>query len=103
MNILDARKRGFETRFVMEADTDFRVRVRRDRILALWAAGLMGLDDAAAEGYAHTLVRAGIDRPDGNAVLERLCADLDGRVGQEAIRDRMMEAHAEARAKVGDA
>ena len=43
MTTFDDRERGFEKRFALDQDQEFKAHARRNRALGEWAAGLMGL------------------------------------------------------------
>jgi hypothetical protein len=78
MAVFDERERAFEARFQHDQELQFKVKVRRNRLLGLWAAERMGLDAAAAEAYAGEVVDsefAGGDRH----VVEKVRSDLNAR------------------------
>ena len=43
MTTFDDRERAFENKYAHDEEMRFRAEARRDRLLGLWAAGLMGL------------------------------------------------------------
>jgi hypothetical protein len=47
------REKGYERDFERKQELAFKVKARRNHLLGLWAAGQMGLSDAAAEAYAR--------------------------------------------------
>jgi len=48
------------------------VQARRNKLLGLWAADLMGVDDASAETYAKDVVVSDFEAPgDGDVLQER--------------------------------
>ena len=54
MTTFDNRENAFENKFAHDADLHFKVTARRNKLVGLWAAELMGLTpeeaDAATEG-----------------------------------------------------
>ena len=48
MTTFDEREKDFEARFKHDQELQFKVTARRNRLLGLWAAGLMGLGGEAA-------------------------------------------------------
>ncbi|MES2035802.1 MAG: ATPase inhibitor subunit zeta, partial [Pseudomonadota bacterium] len=44
MSTFDDREKGFEKKFALDAEQEFKASARRNRLLGEWAAGLMGLE-----------------------------------------------------------
>ena len=78
MAIFDDREKEFEARYKQDQELQFKVKARRNRLLGLWAAGLMGMTGDAAEAYAKSIVEAAIDGGDPH-VIDKVCADLNGK------------------------
>jgi hypothetical protein len=100
MTTFDDREKAFEAKFRLDQDLDFKVRMRRDRLLGLWAAEMLGLEDPAA--YARSVVEAEFDRPDHDAAL-KVAQDLAARgvtVSEDEIRLRLDAFSAQARAEI---
>ena len=70
------RENAFEKRFVADETLRFRALARRNKALAGWAAGLMGLPADGVETYARNFV-AGQVGQDDEAVFASLRKDLD--------------------------
>ena len=54
MTTFDEREKAFENKFEHDMELQFKARARRNKMLGLWAAGLMGKSGADAEAYART-------------------------------------------------
>ncbi len=67
MTLFDDREKAFEAKYRMDQETDFKITVRRDKLLGLWAAGRMGLEGDAAKAYALSVVDAEFSEPDHDA------------------------------------
>ncbi|MCG5239269.1 DUF1476 domain-containing protein [Azospirillum doebereinerae] len=76
MTTFDDREKAFEDKFRHDEDVLFRVRVRRDTLAGLWAAGLMGMNAAEAQAYARRIVEVDIGTPGPHDIRDRLSADL---------------------------
>ncbi|HEX7006809.1 MAG TPA: DUF1476 domain-containing protein [Alphaproteobacteria bacterium] len=76
MPTFDERKKAFEAKFKHDADLRFRATARRNKLLGLWAAGLMGLSGAEAEAYAKEVVAADFEKPGDDDVVQKVIADL---------------------------
>ena len=91
MTTFDDREASFESKFAHDADMQFRAEARRNKLVGLWAAGLMGLsgDDAAA--YAMTVVQADFEEAGSDDVVRKLAGDLGDKAGTDAIRAKLAE------------
>jgi hypothetical protein len=93
----DDRENAFENKFAHDAEMQFKAEARRNKLLGLWAAGLMGKsgDDAAA--YAKEVVAADFAEAGDDDVLRKVAGDLGARATPEAIRAKMTELMVEAK------
>ena len=71
----DDRKNAAEAKFKHDQEFQFKVNARRNKLLGLWAAGLMGLDGADAEAYAKQVVVSDFDEPGDNDVLRKVSGE----------------------------
>lgn len=67
MTMFDDREKAFEAKHRLDQEIQFRVNVRRDKLLGLWAAEKLGLTADAAKAYALSVVDAEFSEPDHNA------------------------------------
>jgi hypothetical protein len=76
MTTFDERESAFEKKFEHDQELQFRVNARKNKLLGLWAAGLMGKSGADAEAYAKEIVMVDFDKPGDAPVIEKLMKDL---------------------------
>ena len=76
MSGFDDRERAFEKKFEKDQELQFKARARRNSLLGLWAAGLMGIKGAAADAYAKDVVEADFEEPGDDDVLRKIMNDL---------------------------
>ena len=76
MTTFDKREEAFEKKFAVEEELRFKAEARRNKLLGLWVASLLGRSGEAAAAYASELVAADLDHPDGGA-LRKVTGDLD--------------------------
>lgn len=68
---------GFEiAKLSTSHDLAFRVRNRRNRLMGLWAASRLALDEAGAEAYAREMVAVGVQHVADDALVDRLRNDF---------------------------
>jgi hypothetical protein len=76
MTTFNEREKAFEDKFQHDMELQFKARARRNKLLGLWAAGLMGKSGAAAEAYARDIVMADFEKPGDHDVVHTLLHDL---------------------------
>jgi hypothetical protein len=99
MTTFDERERAFETQYARDQEMQFRIFARRNKLLGAWAARLMGLTEAEAEGYAKEVVHADFEEAGDEVVIRKLLGDLtsagvdidEARI-REAVEHRTVEA-----------
>lgn len=100
MTTFDDRESAFESKFAHDADMQFRAEARRNKLLGLWAAGLLGKSDDAAMEYAMTVVAADMKEPGSEDVVAKVAADLVGKASESEIRAKLGELLAVAKAQL---
>jgi hypothetical protein len=100
MTTLDNRERAFEDKFARDAEVEFKVVARRDRLVGLWAAEKLGKTGEEAAKYAASIVVVDFDEPGEEDVFNKLFADLAGIATEAEIRDHMASTLIEARHQV---
>jgi len=76
MTTFDEREKAFEQKYEHDQELQFKAKSRRNKLLGLWAAGLMGKTGDEAESYAREIVVADFEKPGHHDVIERLVRDL---------------------------
>tara|TARA_R110002096_G_scaffold256697_1_gene450009 strand:+ start:6819 stop:7160 length:342 start_codon:yes stop_codon:yes gene_type:complete len=89
MTTFDEREHAFEAKYAHDADMQFRAEARCNKLVGLWAAGLLGKTGDAAAEYAMTVVSADFEEPGNEDVVRKLAADLEGRATADEIRAKL--------------
>ncbi len=103
MTVFEKRKNAFVAQYSLDQEAKFKIGVRRNKLLGLWAAARMGLSSPFAEDYAKEVVAADFERPGDDDVLEKVLADLTAKgldVTDIQVREKMNELAATAREQV---
>ncbi|MEZ5774931.1 MAG: DUF1476 domain-containing protein [Hyphomicrobiaceae bacterium] len=94
MTTFDEREKAFEKKFAHDQEMQFKAQARRNKLLGLWAAGLMGLSSKEADDYAKSVVKADFEEPGEEDVVRKIRQDLNDKgVGRpdDDIRRMMAE------------
>ena len=100
MTTFDDREQAFENKFAHDQDMAFRITARRNRLLGQWAAGLMSLTAAEADGYAKSVVQADFEEAGDEDVIRKLLGDLVSAnvdADESRIRTTLADLEVEAR------
>lgn len=92
MTQFDDREQAYEKEFARNEEFDFKVVVRRNKLLGLWAAEKMGLNGDEAEAYAKQVIASDFEEAGDEDVYRKVKADLDEKntdVSEHQIRREM--------------
>ena len=91
MTTFDERKNAFETKFAHDADLQFRVEARANKLLGLWAAGLLNKTGEEANAYAVEVVKADFAEAGDEDVIRKVSGDLGALASAEDVRRKRHE------------
>lgn len=100
MTTFDNRERGFETKFALDAEQEFKAVARRNKMLGLWAGEQLGKDGQELAAYVWEVVRSDFLEAGDEDVARKVSADLAGRADASAVRLKMTELLNTARAQI---
>ena len=88
------RERGEEKKFSLDQETLFKATARRNKLLGLWAADVLGLAGDEAEAYAKSVVVSDLEEPGDEDVIRKVLGDFDAK-GVSRSREDIVEQLAE--------
>lgn len=101
MTTFDKREEGFEKKFAHDEELQFKAMARRNKLLGLWAAELLGKSGDDANAYAKEVVLADFEEAGDGDVLKKVVKDLEGKgVTEQQVRAKMNELLATAVAQI---
>jgi hypothetical protein len=105
MTTFDDRERAFETKFAHDAELQFRVTARRNKLFGLWAAAKLGLEGGEADAYARTVIEADFEEAGDEDVIRKVFGDLGAKglpVSDAEVREALAIQAAEARRQIAE-
>ncbi len=102
MSTFDEREDAFEKKYAHDADMQFKADARRNKLLGLWAAELLGKSGDDADTYAVEVVKSDFEEAGHEDVFRKVSADLGDKADEATIRAKMKELMAVAKAEVFD-
>ncbi|NEY91362.1 DUF1476 domain-containing protein [Tabrizicola oligotrophica] len=100
MTTFDDREHAFEAKYAHDSEMQFRAEARRNKLVGLWAAGLLGKSGDAADDYAMSVVSADFEEAGIEDVVRKVAGDLAGKASSEDVRAKMGELLAVAKAQL---
>ncbi|MCH8348289.1 MAG: DUF1476 domain-containing protein [Proteobacteria bacterium] len=103
MTQFNDRKKAFEDKFAHDEELKFRANARRNKLLGLWAADLLGLEEEASAAYALEVVKADLVEPGEEDVYRKVKGDLDAQhldVSEHRVRKAMKDLMEEAMTQI---
>ncbi|MEM7123824.1 MAG: DUF1476 domain-containing protein [Pseudomonadota bacterium] len=103
MALFDDRKKGQESKYAHDQELNFKISVRRNKLLGLWLAEQFGMSGADAEAYAQDVVKADFEKPGDDDVVEKVMADIQSHgldIDEHKVRRHMETLEAEASEQV---
>ena len=88
MTTFDKREEGFEKQFAHDEELRFKAMARRNKLLGLWAAGILGKSGADAEAYAKEVVLADFEEAGDDDVLRKVRKDFEPKGDHRAANSR---------------
>ncbi|MDP3738948.1 MAG: DUF1476 domain-containing protein [Hyphomonadaceae bacterium] len=89
MSGFDKRERAEEGKFALDQELRFKANARRNKLLGLWAAGLLGKTGEAAATYATEVVKSDFEAPGDEDVFRKVKGDLEK--GGVAMTDHQIQ------------
>jgi hypothetical protein len=99
MTTYDNREKAFENKFARDADLKFKAESRRNKALAEWAAGKLGITGDAVADYVKAVRKADLEEKGDDDVLRKVKKDFADKgvsVSDAEIREKMIEFLAKA-------
>ncbi len=102
MTSFNDREKSFESKYALDQEMQFKAEARTNKLLGLWAAGLMGKsgDDAAA--YGLEVVKADFEEAGHDDVIRKVMGDIGDAATEEQVRAKRHELLAAAKSQLMD-
>ena len=94
MTTFNEREKAFENKYQHDQELQFKVEVRRNKLLGLWVAEMLGLAGADAEAYAKEVVAADFEEPGDADLIRKIQADAQPKnldLSEHRLRKKMDE------------
>ena len=100
MSTFNDRENAFENKFAHDAETQFKIDARTNKLLGLWAAELLGKSGDEASAYALEVIKSDFEEAGHEDVIRKVSGDLEGKADEATIRAKMAECVTQATAQI---
>jgi len=103
MKSFDDRKNVAEKKFVLTAEQEFKIDARRNKLLGIWVADLIGKSGDDVTPYVLEVIKSDMEEPGDDDVFRKIKQDIIAagvQLSDVEIRSRMDVLMTEARAQV---
>lgn len=91
MTTFDERKNAYESKFAHDADMQFRVEARANKLLGLWAAELLKKTGEEVNAYAVEVVKSDFEEAGDEDVIRKVSGDLGALASADDVRRKRVE------------
>ncbi len=102
MTTFDDRENAFEGKYAHDAQMQFKAEARRNKLLGLWAADLMGKTGEEAAAYAKEVIKADFEEAGYEDVVRKVAGDLGDLADADTVRTKLIELMAVAKGQLLD-
>ncbi|MEE9140634.1 MAG: DUF1476 domain-containing protein [Alphaproteobacteria bacterium] len=92
MTTFKDREKAFEAKYRHDQETEFKVMVRRNKLLGQWAGPLIGLTGADAEAYTKEVIKSDFEKAGDDDVLQKVFKDFTDKgvgISEHRLRKEM--------------
>jgi len=97
------RQKAFEEKFKHDQELQFRVEVRRNKLVGLWAAELLGKKGDEAESYAREVISSDLSEPGIGDLVRKVMGDFQEanvELSEHRLRKKIEELQATAKQQI---
>ncbi|MEL7203527.1 MAG: DUF1476 domain-containing protein [Pseudomonadota bacterium] len=91
MSTFDDRENAFENKYAHDQEMQFKAEMRRNKLVGLWAAELMGKTGDDADAYALEVVKSDFEEAGIEDVVRKVAGDVGNLADADTIRGKMDE------------
>lgn len=100
MATFEERKKAFENKYAHDAELQFKVEARRNKLLAVWAGNLLGKSDEETQSYIKEVIKADFEEAGAEDVFRKLQKDLENCASEEKIREQIAALETQAKEEI---
>lgn len=100
MSTFDDRENAFENKYAHDQEMQFKAESRANKLLAIWAAGLMNRTGDEVDSYVTEVIKADFEEAGHEDVVRKVAGDLGDKSSADEVRKQRAAFLAEAKAQL---
>ncbi|MBV7379198.1 DUF1476 domain-containing protein [Maritimibacter dapengensis] len=100
MSTFDDRENAFENKYAHDQEMQFKAESRANKLLAIWAAGLLGKSGEEVQVYITEVIKADFEEAGHEDVVRKVAGDLGDKSSADEVRAQRATMLAEAKAQL---
>ncbi len=85
------RENAFENKFAHDAETQFKIDARTNKLLGIWAAEILGKTGDDVDAYILEVIKSDFEEAGNEDVVRKVAGDLAGKSDADTVRDKLAE------------
>jgi len=85
------RENAFENKFAHDAETQFKIDARANKLLGIWAAEILGKSGDDVDAYILEVIKSDFEEAGNEDVVRKVAGDLGGKSDADTVRDKLAE------------
>lgn len=102
MTTFDDREHAFEAKFAHDEEMKFKAEARRNKLMGMWVAEILGKTGDDALAYAKEVVKADFEEAGHEDVMRKVMGDLGDLVPEAEVRAKYSELLSVAKGQIMD-
>ena len=103
INSFHDREKGFEAKFKLDQEAEFRITARRNKLLGTWLAEKLGLNGSEIDGFVASVIASDLEEPGDEDVI-RMCMtsiqEREASITDDDIRSKIIKFNEEAHRQI---
>jgi len=91
MPTFDDRKNAFENKFAHDAETQFKIDARANKLLGIWAADILGKTGDDVDAYILEVIKSDFEEAGNEDVVRKVAGDLGEKSDADTVRNKLAE------------
>ena len=103
VNSFRDREKGFEAKFILDQETEFKITARRNKLLGSWLAEQLGLNESEIDAFIASVVASDLEEPGYEDVIRKCMISIkerNAKINDDDIRNKIIEFTEEAHKQI---
>ena len=103
INSFNEREKGFEAKFKLDQETEFRITARRNKLLGIWLAEKLGVNESEIDNFVASVVASDLEEPGDEDVIRMCMKNIQERganISNGDIRNKIIKFSEEAHRQI---